>query len=97
MEWTPWELAKLSDAEYTRKIDSLTQMDLDDVDEFRENVKARYILHLGAMCDPNFHPKVIRDATRAVVSLPPDFLDRVPGMYRDELLEADRILGEIYA
>lgn len=97
MEFLPWCLDKLSDDEYTAKIDELVALDLSIPENLQKSIAARYFLHIGALSRGNTHPDVTTEIHQGIHALNTKVPWDVNRMTNDELLEADRILGTIYA
>lgn len=101
MEWTdqflPWRLEKLSDDEYTAKIDELVALDLSIPENLQKSIAARYFLHIGALSRRSTHPDVMNDIHHGISVLSTKVPWDIKRMTNDELLEADRILGKVYA
>jgi len=100
MEWAerflPWRLDRLSDYDYTALMDEVTALDLTDDENLRRSVIARYFLHIAVLSRDDSHPDCMMSAYEGIKNVHKNVPWCTHRMSRDELLDADRALGEIY-
>jgi hypothetical protein len=99
MEWScrylPWVLEKLSDDEYTKRIDELESLNI-TVQNLRKLVPARYFLHWAALANQGSHPRVVCEILDCLHNLSPKVPWNIDQMTTNELVDAYVELGELY-
>ena len=105
MDWAcrylPWVLDKLSDDEYTARVDEIENLDNSilngDYSDIRKAIIAKYFLHFASLSSPTTHPNVFVEILDSLKNLSPKVPWNLHQMSDLEVIDAYVELGDIYA